>query len=133
MPIIERYDPFDGSLGFPLASRIGDVIHVSGLTALLPDLSVPDGLAAQAGVVYGHIAAVLRHFGATLDDVVSQLIHVTVDPVEAFTVLGPIRKACFGSNTPSSTLVGVSGLVDPRYLIEITVVAAAPVPAEAVS
>lgn len=125
MPIpIERFDPFDGALGFPLASRVGDLVFVSGLTGLRPDLTVPEGFAEQAEVVYDHIAGVLSTYGAGLDRVVSQMIQVTIDAEDAFHLLDPIRRARFGDHTPSSTLVQVAALVDPRYLIEVTVVGA---------
>lgn len=118
---LDRFDPFNGGLGFPLATQVGPMVYVSGLTALRTDLTVPETFAEQAELVYDHIAGVLSHYGAGLDRVVTQMIHVTIDAAEAFTELGPIRQARFGDNTPSSTLVQVSALVDPRYLIEVTV------------
>lgn len=120
---LDRFDPFDGALGFPLATRVGSLVFVSGLTALRTDLTVPETFGEQAELVYDHIAGVLAHYGAGLEHVISQMIHVTVDPERAFVELGPIRQARFGAGNPSSTLVQVGGLVDPRYLIEITVTA----------
>lgn len=98
-------------------------MYLSGLTALRPDLTVPGTFGEQAEVVYDHIASVLSHYGSGLDRVISQMIHVTVDAAVALEELGPIRRARFGSATPSSTLVQVAALVDPRYLIEITATA----------
>ncbi len=85
---------------------------------------MPESFTEQAELVYDHIAGVLAHWGIGLDRVVSQMIHVTIPAEEAFHALGPVRAARFGDDTPSSTLVQVAALVDPRYLIEITVVAA---------
>ena len=120
---VERFDPFDGGLGFPLATRVGHTVYVSGLTALRTDLTVPETFVEQAELVYDHITGVLTHWGIGLEQMVSQLIHVTIDPAVAFEELGPIRHSRVPQVTPSSTLVHVSGLVDPRYLIEITATA----------
>lgn len=124
-PALDRFDPFDGGLGFPLATRVGSIVYVSGLTALRTDLTVPETFGEQADLVYDHIGGVLSHYGSGLDKVISQMIHVTIDAAVAFEELGPIRQARFGSATPTSTLVQVHALVDPRYLIEITVTAVA--------
>lgn len=124
-PRLDRFDPFDGGLGFPLATRVGSIVYVSGLTALRTDLTVPATFGEQAELVYDHIAGVLAHYGSDLDHVISQMIHVTIDAEQAFHELAPIRQARFGNNNPSSTLVQVSALVDPRYLIEVTVTAVA--------
>ena len=40
---IERYDPFDGKLGFALASRLGDMVYVSGMTAVDAQMQMPEG------------------------------------------------------------------------------------------
>ena len=53
-PRLDRFDPFDGGLGFPLASRVGDIVHVSGLTALRTDLTVPETFAEPKRAADSH-------------------------------------------------------------------------------
>jgi hypothetical protein len=69
MSEIERYDPFDGKLGFALANRVGDNVYVSGMTGIeYSDQQVPDGIEAQARLAYKNIESILSQFGASLAD-----------------------------------------------------------------
>jgi enamine deaminase RidA (YjgF/YER057c/UK114 family) len=55
--------------------------------------------------------------GARLEDVVRTRIYVR--HVEHWVVIGREHGAVFGSIRPASTLVAVSGMVDPDMLVEI--------------
>ena len=76
----ERYDPFEGALGFSLAVRAGNVIHVAGMIGLdSADLSVPADLEGQMRLSYKNLAEVLGHFGCGLADVASQTVFFVGD------------------------------------------------------
>ena len=125
MSRVAHYDPFDGKLGFALASRIEDRIHVSGMTGFEKDQSVPESIEAQMRLAYGTIARILKHYGLTLEDVVEQVIFFVGDAAEATSAYDQVRPDVFPAVAPSSTMVGATALVDPRYKVEIKVIAAA--------
>ena len=129
---------WEESYGFPQAVKVGDTIYVSGQigcddTGALPDLPTRDeqgaivdysALGPQMALAYQNAAGVLAGFGATLDDVVEEVLYVLNSP-EAFAVGGEIRKAAYGrpDPQPSSTIIGTTGLAVPDALIEIKFIA----------
>ncbi len=122
---IERYDPFDGKLGFALASRVGDIVYVSGMTGIeFSDQQVPDGIEAQARLAYKNVESILTQFGASLADSIERTIFFVGDHAAANVAYDSVRREFFGDTPPVSTMVGVTQLVDPRYLVEVKVTAA---------
>jgi hypothetical protein len=69
----------------------------------------------------------LAKFGASLDNVVEEVIHVT-DFDAAFAIAGELRKAAYGTEQPicASTLSGATRLAFPQQLIEISFTAVLP-------
>ena len=63
----------------------------------------------------------LPKFGATLDDVVEEVIYVT-DVDAAFAVAGAVRKAAYGTDAPAcaSTIAAITRLAFPQQLVEIS-------------
>ena len=62
--------PFEPTIGFSRALRVGDRVLVSGTGPVLPGGGCPDGAAAQARRCFEIIEAALTQVGAGLDDVV---------------------------------------------------------------
>ena len=123
---VEHHDPFNGKLGFALASRSGNRIYVSGMTGFEPaDMSVPDDLEAQMRLAYGNIAGILSDVGSSLDRIVEQTVFFVGDAAPWVEIFSRVSAELFGTSPPSCTMVGVTQLVDPRYKIEIKVTAAA--------
>jgi len=117
---LERYDPFDGALGFSLGVRSGDAIHVAGMIGLdASTMSIPDDIASQMRVAYKNVAHVLDHFGCTMADVATQTIFFVGGHEAAAEAAAAIRPEVFGTHLPASAMVGVDRLVDPQYLVEI--------------
>jgi enamine deaminase RidA (YjgF/YER057c/UK114 family) len=124
---LERYDPFDGALGFSLAVRAGDVIHVAGMVGLdSADLSVPAEIEGQMRLSYKNLAEVLAHFGCSLADVASQTVFFVGEHEAASAAASRARAEVFGSTLPASAMVGVERLVDPRFLVEVQAIAYKP-------
>jgi enamine deaminase RidA (YjgF/YER057c/UK114 family) len=122
---IQHHDPFDGKLGFALASRVGDRIYVSGMTGFEPsDMSVPEDLEAQMRLAYGNIASILGDLGSSLDRTIEQTVFFVGDAAPWVDVFGRVVADLFGTTPPACTMVGVTQLVDPRYKVEIKVTAA---------
>ena len=127
MADFEIYDPFQGKLGFALASRRGPVVHVSGMTGFRPeDMSVPDGIEAQMRLAYTNIRAILDHFGSSLDRLIEQTVFFVGEAEPARAAFDVISKEVFGNRPPPCTMIGATALVDPRYRVEIKVLALAP-------
>jgi enamine deaminase RidA (YjgF/YER057c/UK114 family) len=75
----------------------------------------------QTRRVFENIAAVLAEGGATLQDVVE--IIVFLRNIEDYAAFSEVRNEFLRDNPPASTLVAVSSLVDPSWLVEVRAVA----------
>ncbi len=80
--------------------------------------------ARQADQVFANVAAVLDVAGAGLADLLMITVYVT--DLAGLKRIHEVRAEFFKPPYPASTLVQVSGLVKPEYLIEISAVASIP-------
>ena len=119
MADFEIYDPYNGKIGFALASRRGPVVHVSGMTGFRPeDMSVPDGIEEQMTLAYSNIKGILDHFGTGLDRLIEQTVFFVSEAAPARAAFDIVSKEVFGDRPPACTMIGATALVDPRYLAE---------------
>ena len=81
----------------------------------------PGDFAAQARATYNALKAQVEAGGGTLSSVV-KLTTYLVD-IRHRTDLASIREEFFGKKGPASTLVGVTALAQPGWLIEIEAIA----------
>lgn len=105
----------------PARVASGPLLFVSGQVPVTGDATVPDGAEAQTRVVLDNIAAVLAEHGIGWPEVV-RVTYYLRDLAD----LGALRSVVLDvlpEPRPTSTLVEVSGLVDPRFLVEIDAVA----------
>lgn len=103
----------------------GRVVYVAGQLPISADGAVSGTTAeAQAEQVFANLIAVLRAASATLEDVVKTTVYL-IDRNDREAV-GRVRAAHFGADPPANTLLIVSGLADPRYLVEIDAIAVLP-------
>jgi len=109
--------PYEATIGFSRAVRVGDVIHVSGTAPVWPDGHCDPDPEVQADRCFGIIAEALAGLGATLDDVVRTRMYLT-DPAVADAV-GRAHARAVGKAGPAATMVVVAGLLDPRWVVEI--------------
>lgn len=79
---------------------------------------------AQTEQAYENLRVALAAAGATFADVTKMTVYVVglTPPVRAS--IGPVRAKFFTTAPPASTLVGVSALADPGWLIEVEAIAA---------
>jgi enamine deaminase RidA (YjgF/YER057c/UK114 family) len=104
--------------------RVGRQVWVSGTAPIMPDdADPPDDPYEQARICIDIIARSLGDAGATLDDVVRTRIYITApDDIDA---VGRAHKEAFGRTRPATTGV-VTGLLDPRWRVEIEAEAVLP-------
>lgn len=109
--------PFERSIGFSRAVRIGDTIAVSGTAPVWPDGQVDPDPAVQARRCWEIVVAALAELGAGPEHVVRTRQYL-VDAAYADAV-GAVHGEVFGDVRPASTMVVVAGLLDPRWLVEV--------------
>lgn len=114
---ISSGSPFETTIGFSRAVRVGDRVLVSGTAPIRPDGSVDPDPFAQAGRCLEIIAEALAEAGAGLADVVRTRIFLT-DPADAADV-SAAHGAAFADVRPAATMVVVAALLDPRWRVEI--------------
>ncbi|MDE2966365.1 MAG: RidA family protein [Chloroflexota bacterium] len=110
--------PFEERFAYCRAVRVGNQIHVSGTAAVEPDGSVtPGGMGAQTARCLTIIGDALSDLGGSLADVVRLRIYVT--DISQYEATGEHLRAAFADSPPASTMVEVSGLIDPEMMVEI--------------
>ncbi|MBR8745392.1 RidA family protein [Nocardiopsis sp. MG754419] len=103
----------------------GPLLFVSGQSPEASDGDIALDITGQTRQIFQNLTEILGRHGADLEHVVkltSYLRHVTdLDEFRA------ALDACLpGEHRPAATLVEVSGLVHPRYLVEVDAVACLP-------
>lgn len=109
--------PYEASIGFSRALRVGDRVLVSGTAPHWPDGSCPEDVGEQARRCFEVIAAALVSVGAGLGDVVRTRLFLT-SPADAGAV-GAVHAEIFTATRPAATMIVVAGLLDPRWKVEI--------------
>ena len=115
-----------GGRAYPQVIRVsqGTQIYLSGLVAVDADgnLIGENDMAAQATAVYENIGRALAAVGAGPGNAVSYTVFAT--DLDSYRQHGsPVAAAFFGESRPTSTVVEVIRLADPRYLIDVQVIA----------
>ena len=135
---VENLDvPWEAEFGYAQAIRRGDTVYLSGQVAHDgPNLVAPapidatgvvtdfTHLAAQMRQCYANATTLLRRFGASLDDVVEEVIFA-IDIDAAYAAAGPVRSEAYAQARPvvTSTLIGVRRLAFPELLVEVKLTA----------
>ncbi len=130
--------PWEDQYGYVQAVKIDDTIYVSGQlshdeqgnvvgAAPLDDsgnISDHSDMETQMRQTYANAKKILSEFGATLDNVVEEVVYVT-DMDQAMRVAGAVRKEAYGSEKPqvASTILVTPRLAFPTQLIEIKFIA----------
>jgi enamine deaminase RidA (YjgF/YER057c/UK114 family) len=108
---------FEERVGYSRAVRVDDRVWVSGTAPIMPaDADPPAGAYEQAVVCLATIERALAEAGSSLDQVVRTRIYLT----DAATIddVGRAHGEVFKTARPATTAV-VTGLLDPRWLVEI--------------
>jgi enamine deaminase RidA (YjgF/YER057c/UK114 family) len=109
--------PYEETIGFSRAVRLGSTVAVSGTAPVWPDGHVDPDPAVQARRCWEIVVAALAELGAGVDDVVRTRQYVVSGEVAE--TVGAVHGEVFGDVRPASTMVVVAGLLDPRWLVEV--------------
>lgn len=97
-------------------------LYVAGQTGTRKDGSIPPTVEEQTEVVWQNILAVLAEGGMGVEDVVKVTSFLVRK--DDYAKFAPVRAKYLGAHRPASTLLVVSALARPEFLVEVEAVAA---------
>jgi 2-iminobutanoate/2-iminopropanoate deaminase len=101
----------------------GRLVFISGMTSRRPDGTIAGvgDIEVQTRQVCENLKAAVEAAGGTLDDICR--VDVYVRNMEHFDQIHNVRREYFGVPAPASTMVEISKMTSPDYLIEINAIA----------
>jgi reactive intermediate/imine deaminase len=104
----------------------GRLVFISGMTARRPDGSIAGigDISEQTRQVCENIKAAVEAAGGSMDDICR--VDVYVRNMEHFDAIHKVRGQYFKPPLPASTMVEVTKMTSPDYLIEINAIAVLP-------
>jgi enamine deaminase RidA (YjgF/YER057c/UK114 family) len=104
----------------------GRLVFVSGMTSRRPDGSIAGigDITEQTRQVCENIKAAMESAGGSLDHVCR--VDVYVRNMEHFEKIHAVRREYFKPPLPASTMVEITKMTSPEYLIEINAIAVIP-------
>ena len=109
--------PFEETVGFSRAVRVGDRVIVAGTAPIWPDGAVDPDPGAQARRCLEIMLTALEEAGGRASDVVRTRMFIT-NAADGDRI-GQAHGEIFSGIRPASTMVVVSGLLDPRWKVEM--------------
>ncbi|HKX55987.1 MAG TPA: RidA family protein [Xanthomonadales bacterium] len=114
------------AFGFAQASRVGELLFISG-TLAVDEQYAPVGegdMPAQLRCVYRRLANTLQAQGAEFSNVIRETVYVT--SMDALLAANSIRLETYGEHFPACTVVEVARLAFPPCMVEIELIARIP-------
>ena len=104
----------------------GRLVFISGMTARRPDGSIAGigDITEQTRQVCENVKAAVEAAGGTMDDICR--VDVYVRNMEHFEAIHKVRAQYFKEPLPASTMVEITKMTSPDYLIEINAIAVIP-------
>ncbi len=119
VPAKEKFHlgPWEDEIGYAQAVRVGNTLYISG--------SVGAGeMPAAIKSAYGELERSLAAYHLTFAHVVKENVYAT--NLDEFIKHKDLRRAYYGSDFPAATWVQVSRLYQPKFVLEVEVVAVFP-------
>lgn len=109
---------------FAPATRVGDLIWVSGQVGIDANMKPGEGMEAQAQLAFSALKSTLEAAGSVMEDIVEIMtFHTDLrGEMDAFT---KVKDEYLPDRYPSWTAVGVTQLAMPEFKVEIRAVAVA--------
>ncbi|MGE3541804.1 MAG: RidA family protein [Candidatus Tectimicrobiota bacterium] len=109
--------------GFSHLVKVDNTVYIAGQVSADRDGNVvgkgdPE---AQVRQIWHNIEAAVKSVGGTLSDIVKTTTYVT--NISYAAAVRKVREERFPSQAPTSTLLVVSGLASPDYMVEIEAIA----------
>ena len=117
--------PWESGYGYSQAIKVDDTIYVSGQVDHdeTGKILYPGDMEGQMRQAYGNVRRVLAHFGATMENVVDEILFV-VDMESAMKARGRLKDEVFGQSIlPAATIVQIQRLALTGFMVEIRIVA----------
>jgi enamine deaminase RidA (YjgF/YER057c/UK114 family) len=119
--------PYELAYGFSRVVVAGGTVLVGGTTSVTEDgFVVGETPYDQTVEILRKLLHELSRAGVVAEDVLQTRVYVT--DISRADEVGRAHGEVFGSIRPLMTLIEISGLIDPRMLVEIEAVALAPPP-----
>jgi enamine deaminase RidA (YjgF/YER057c/UK114 family) len=120
--MIERHGsggPWEPVVGYSRVVKAGPIIEVAGCTAVDPDGNIVGGSSVydQARQALANVVSALATVGAKPEHVTRTRLFIT--DITRWKDLGRAHGEVFGAIRPVTAMYGISGLLDPRMLVEI--------------
>ena len=111
--------PYEPQIGFSRGAREGRMVAISGTVALGPDGIIvgPGDAAKQARRCFEIIRESLEKLGADLSHVIRTRIFLL--RIDDWKAVGAVHGEFFGNVRPACTMIQVSRLIGPDWLIEV--------------
>jgi len=106
-------------VGYSRAVLVGNQLEVTGTVAVNENglLVGKDDMYGQTRFIIQKMEKVIKEAGFTLDNVVRTRIFVT--DISRWEEVGKAHREFFRAIKPATTMVEVSALISPEYLVEI--------------
>ena len=115
--LVSSGSPYEQAIGFSRAVRVGDRVVVAGTAPNRPDGEVDADVGRQTERCIEIMLAALAEADGTAADVVRTRTYL-VDAAD-WEAAGRAHGRFFGQARPASTMVVVSGFLDPRWKVEM--------------
>ncbi len=117
--------PWENEYGYSQAVKVGDTIYLAGQVGHDDKGNVlgVGNMEVQMRAAYANIEKVLAQYGASMDNVVDEMLFVT-DMDAAFAARVKMKQEVFsGSPVLGSTIVQIQRLAFPQLMVEIRCIA----------
>ena len=115
--------PWEDEYGYCQATKVGDTIYLAGQVSHDDNGNILGEGDMQMREAYANVEKVLDQYGATMENLVDEVLYVT-NMEAAFDAAVKIRRDVFsGFPRVTSTIVEIKRLAFPQLMIEIKAIA----------
>lgn len=122
---LEFYPEKEPGAAYSAATRVGDVLYLTGQIGTRPDGSVPEGVQEQTRLALENMSSELKRLGSSLDNVFK--CTVMLDDIKTWADFNKVYVTFFKpGRLPARNAFGVEGLALPGLKVELVCLAYSP-------